>query len=59
MMVDKKKERYEESHLYRVRHSSAHVMAQAVLEEFPDGKVTIGPAIEDGFYSHPGRPGEN
>ncbi len=49
-MTDKKKERYEDSHLYRVRHSSAHVMAQAVLDEFPDGKVAIGPAIEDGFY---------
>lgn len=36
--------------LFRVRHSSAHVMAQAVLELFPNGKYTIGPAIEDGFY---------
>lgn len=36
--------------LFRIRHSSAHVMAQAVLELFPDGKYTIGPAIEDGFY---------
>jgi threonyl-tRNA synthetase len=35
---------------YRLRHSLAHVMAQAVLEEFPDGKVAIGPPIEDGFY---------
>jgi len=41
---------YEESHLYRVRHSAAHVMAQAVLEIFPDGKVAIGPPIESGFY---------
>jgi len=36
--------------LDRLRHSAAHVMAQAVLEEFPDGKVAIGPAIEEGFY---------
>jgi len=43
-------EKYEESKLYRVRHSAAHVMAQAVLEKFPDGKVAIGPAIKDGFY---------
>ena len=43
-------ERYEESNLYRIRHSSAHVMAQAVLEKFPDAKYTIGPPIEDGFY---------
>ncbi len=33
-----------------LRHSTAHVMAQAVKELFPDVKVTIGPAIEDGFY---------
>jgi threonyl-tRNA synthetase len=44
------KERYEDSSLYRIRHSAAHIMAQAVLEKFPDGKVAIGPAIEDGFY---------
>lgn len=48
--MQKKVERYEDSHLYRVRHSSAHVMAQAVLELFPDAKYTIGPPIEDGFY---------
>ena len=33
-----------------LRHSASHVMAQAVKELFPDVKVTIGPAIEDGFY---------
>jgi threonyl-tRNA synthetase len=44
------KPKYEDSHLYQVRHSAAHVMAQAVLEMFPTGKVAIGPAIEDGFY---------
>jgi threonyl-tRNA synthetase len=44
------KEKYEESHLYRIRHSAAHIMAQAVLEMFPDGKFTIGPPIENGFY---------
>ncbi|NMC80709.1 MAG: threonine--tRNA ligase [Chloroflexi bacterium] len=49
-MAEKKKEKYEESHLYRVRHSAAHIMAQAVLEKFPNGKVAIGPAIDDGFY---------
>jgi threonyl-tRNA synthetase len=41
---------YEESDLYRIRHSAAHVMAQAVLELFPEAKYTIGPPIEDGFY---------
>jgi threonyl-tRNA synthetase len=46
----KKKERYEESNLYRIRHSAAHIMAQAVLEMFPEAKYTIGPPIENGFY---------
>jgi len=36
--------------LHRIRHSASHVMAQAVLELFPGGKIAIGPAIEDGFY---------
>ena len=36
--------------LERIRHSASHVMAQAVLEKFPEGKLAIGPAIEDGFY---------
>jgi threonyl-tRNA synthetase len=47
---DQKQERYEDSDLYRMRHSAAHVMAQAVLEIFPEGKYAIGPAIENGFY---------
>ena len=36
--------------LYRIRHSAAHVMAQAVLELYPDAKIAIGPPIENGFY---------
>ena len=36
--------------IQRMRHSAAHVMAEAVLELFPDAKLGIGPAIEDGFY---------
>jgi len=43
-------EKYELTRLYRIRHSAAHIMAQAVMEIFPNGKVTIGPPIEDGFY---------
>ncbi len=35
---------------YKLRHSTAHVMAQAVLEQFPDAQITIGPPIKDGFY---------
>lgn len=43
--------RYQESHLYRIRHSAAHVMAQAVMEMFPEeAKIAIGPPIEEGFY---------
>ena len=36
--------------LERMRHSCAHVMAEAVLSLFPDAKLGIGPPIEDGFY---------
>jgi threonyl-tRNA synthetase len=39
-----------------IRHSSAHVMADAVQRLFPGTKVTIGPAIEDGFYYDFDRP---
>jgi threonyl-tRNA synthetase len=41
---------YEESNLYRIRHTAAHVLAQAVLELYPEAKLGIGPPIEDGFY---------
>lgn len=36
--------------LYCIRHSVAHVLAQAVLERFPEAGIAIGPPIEDGFY---------
>ena len=47
-----------------MRHSAAHVLAEAVLELFPGAKLGIGPAIDDGFYydlvlpraAHPRRP---
>jgi threonyl-tRNA synthetase len=39
-----------EGKLYRIRHSAAHVMAQAVLELYPEAKIAIGPPIENGFY---------
>ncbi|MCH8973970.1 MAG: threonine--tRNA ligase [Chloroflexi bacterium] len=35
---------------HRIRHSAAHIMAQAVLKLFPGAKFAIGPATEDGFY---------
>ncbi|MDY6875411.1 MAG: threonine--tRNA ligase [Chloroflexota bacterium] len=44
------KTKYEQSYLYKLRHSASHVMAQAVLEKFPEGQVAIGPPIENGFY---------
>jgi len=43
---------YLESELWKIRHSTAHVMAQAVRDLFPEGtaKIAIGPPIADGFY---------
>jgi len=39
-----------------IRHSTAHLMAQAVKELYPDTQVTIGPVVEDGFYYDFARP---
>jgi threonyl-tRNA synthetase len=36
--------------LYFIRHTAAHIMAEAVQRLFPEAKVTIGPVIENGFY---------
>ncbi len=41
---------YNETELYRIRHSAAHVMAEAVTDLFPQARLAIGPPIEDGFY---------
>jgi threonyl-tRNA synthetase len=43
-------EPYEQSDLYRLRHTAAHILAQAVLELFPEAKLGIGPPVVDGFY---------
>ena len=40
----------DEQGLEILRHSSAHVMAEAVLTLYPEAKLTIGPVVEDGFY---------
>ena len=40
----------DEEGLKVIRHTASHVLAQAVKKLFPDAKITIGPAIEDGFY---------
>ena len=42
--------RRDEAALELIRHDTAHVMAEAVLELYPETQVTIGPAIENGFY---------
>lgn len=39
-----------DEHLNNLRHSTAHLLAAAVLELYPNAKRTIGPAIENGFY---------
>ena len=40
----------EQDQLYKIRHGAAHVMAQAVLELYPEAKLAIGPPIDNGFY---------
>ena len=48
--MSQQNEIYEQSDLYKIRHTAAHVLAQAVLEKYPDAKLGIGPPIENGFY---------
>ena len=36
--------------MYILRHSAAHLLAQAVMEIYPDAKPTIGPPVDRGFY---------
>ncbi len=40
----------EEQHIFKIRHSLSHVLAQAVQHIYPDVKLGIGPAIDNGFY---------
>ena len=50
-MSDQNQEAYQNSKLYRLRHSTAHILAQAVMEMFPgEAQIAIGPPIENGFY---------
>ena len=44
------KNEVQDEQLYKIRHSAAHVMAQAVLELHPATKIAIGPPIDTGFY---------
>jgi len=39
-----------EERLNRMRHSAAHVLAEAMVELFPDAELGIGPPIDTGFY---------
>ena len=48
-MAEEQKE-HDNVHLDMLRHSTSHVMAQAVRDLFPEAKVAIGPSIENGFY---------
>jgi len=41
---------YEQTELYKIRHTAAHVLAEAVLVHYPDAKLGFGPPVEDGFY---------
>ncbi len=50
MVSDKQQRTTESEKLEIMRHSAAHVLAEAVQSIFPDAKFGIGPAIEDGFY---------
>ncbi len=40
----------QEDKLYKIRHTLAHLLAQAVLEKYPHAKPTLGPPVENGFY---------
>jgi len=50
MVPDKRQKTTNDEKLEIMRHSAAHVLAEAVLSIFPDAKFGIGPAIQDGFY---------
>ena len=49
-MGSPKQKQNQQDDLYKLRHSAAHVMAQAVQERYPEAKLAIGPPIKDGFY---------
>jgi threonyl-tRNA synthetase len=49
-MARQSKAEAKEDRLYRMRHSTSHIMAEAILSMFPETKFAIGPPIESGFY---------
>ncbi|MEW5816549.1 MAG: threonine--tRNA ligase, partial [Spirochaetota bacterium] len=48
--MSRKTQNLTDEKLSAIRHSTAHIMAEAVLQMFPDAKTAIGPTIENGFY---------
>jgi len=50
LLYNKNSEMSKEENLERIRHSTAHIMAEAVQSFFPEVKFGIGPPIENGFY---------
>lgn len=50
MKAAQKTQEYKNSPIYRLRHSLAHIMAQAVLQIRPDAKLGFGPPVDNGFY---------
>jgi len=50
LYLESKKQMKNTENLQKLRHSAAHLLAQAVIELFPDTLLTIGPATEDGFF---------
>ncbi len=55
-MTERSEAMSRDERLERLRHSAAHIMAEAVLEMFPDAKIGIGPPIDTGFYYDFGLP---
>ena len=49
-MAEKKDIPYEETRLYKIRHSLAHIMAEAVQQTIPEAQIAIGPPVDNGFY---------
>jgi len=50
MIINVKNMKKDSSAIEKIRHSASHVLAQAVLQKFPEAKLGIGPVIENGFY---------
>ncbi|HPO29754.1 MAG TPA: hypothetical protein PKX28_00825, partial [Candidatus Hydrogenedentes bacterium] len=49
-MCEQSQEQVNDALLHKVRHSLAHVLAEAVLQIRPNAKLAFGPPVENGFY---------